>query len=771
MIFILIISICLQVFAAIYALTLIRLTGKAGSWICISIAIALMIFRRGIALVEILNGAIITAQDWMMESVALLTSIFMAVGIVWIAPIFKSIQSTNRSLQATNRSLKTLSACNQVIIHADDEKNLMNDICRVIVEMGGYRMTWVAIAVDDQKKTVIPVAEYGAANGYLDNIVITWDESDTGKGPTGSAIRTGEISISHAIESDLKFTPWKSEALGRGFRSSIALPLKFDHSPNGALNIYSDKENAFNEKEIELLSELANDLAFSINVIRLRKEKKEKENRLFESQRRLADIIGRSPVGVIEWNEKLIIKSWNPAAERKLGNSKKEAVGKHISFLLDENSSNFIDDVLMKVISKEDGFFSTTENITKDGRDLICTWHNIPLFDVDGKLICIASLVEDDTDRIKLEHTREIQLQRLNALRHIDTTILGSLDLKITLSIILDECIKQLKVDAACVYLFDPLKNDLEFKDGVGFKTSAWQTIRIPIDEELTGQIIQSKKIVRINDLRQVNSAFLRLNEMQEEAFISYIGVPLIAKGEIKGILEIFHRSLLNEKNDWEEYLQTLAGQTAIAVENIQQFEAMQQLNVNLANAYDKTLEGLSKTLELRDEETEGHTLRVTNLAVSLAKKCGIDKNEMIQIYRGALLHDIGKIGIPDRILQKPGPLTDEEWKIMKQHPATAYKLLSSIQFLRPALNIPYLHHEKWDGSGYPLGLRGEQIPVEARIFAIVDVWDALCSDRPYRKAWDHEKAKEYIKEQSGKHFDPKIVECFLEMISEPQSV
>ncbi len=769
MIIILISSICLQLFAAVYALTLIRLTRKAGSWLCISIAIILMTIRRGIALYQVINGETFLELDWIEESIALLTSILLAVGIVWIAPIFKSIKETNQSLKASNRALRALSACNQTIIHATDEKELMNEICRVIVEMAGYQMAWVAIAVDDQKKTVLPEAEYGVSDGYLEKITITWDESATGKGPTGTAIRTGEISIAHEIEKNANFLPWKKEAQGHGFRSSIALPLKFDHSPNGALNIYSTETAAFDEKEVGLLSELASDLAFSINVIRLKKEKIEGENRLFESQRRLEDIIGRSPVGVIEWDEALRIISWNPAAERIFGFSMEEAIGKNVSFILEENNSSFINDVLMKVLSKENGAFGTTENRTKDGKVLICTWHNIPLYDVDEKLICVASLIEDNTEMIKAERARETQLKRLNALRRIDVSILGSLDLQITLNIILDECVEQLKADAACVYLYDPIKNNLEFKSGTGFKTSAWQEGTILAGEELAGQVIFNRKILRIDDLREIHLSSTRLSKMRDENFVSYCGVPLIAKGNVNGVIEIFNRSLLIERNGWEEYLQTLAGQTAIAIENIRQFETMQQLNMNLANAYDKTLEGFSKTLELRDEETEGHTLRVTNLAVSLAKKCGIDKNELINIYRGALLHDIGKIGVPDSILRKPGPLTEDEWIIMKKHPETAYKLLSSIQFLRPALNIPYLHHEKWDGSGYPLGLKGEQIPIEARIFAVVDVWDALCSDRPYRKAWDRSKVKNYIVEQSGKHFDPKIVNCFLDLIDEPQ--
>ena len=190
--------------------------------------------------------------------------------------------------------------------------------------------------------------------------------------------------------------------------------------------------------------------------------------------------------------------------------------------------------------------------------------------------------------------------------------------------------------------------------------------------------------------------------------------------------------------------------------------EALQKAHRDLAIAYEATIIGWSRALDLRDRETEGHTQRVANLTIKLAKMIGLPEDDLIHVYRGVLLHDIGKMGIPDSILQKPGPLSDAEWEEMRRHPIYAYEMLSPISYLRPALDIPYCHHEKWDGSGYPRKLKGESIPLEARLFAIVDVWDALNSDRPYRKALGKDVALSYIKEQSGKHFDPQLVDQFL---------
>jgi putative two-component system response regulator len=187
----------------------------------------------------------------------------------------------------------------------------------------------------------------------------------------------------------------------------------------------------------------------------------------------------------------------------------------------------------------------------------------------------------------------------------------------------------------------------------------------------------------------------------------------------------------------------------------------IEQAHLQLLSAYDATIEGWSRAMDLRDKETEGHTQRVTILSDKLARLAGISEDELVFVRRGALLHDIGKLGVPDAILLKSGKLTDEEWAIMRQHPQYAYDMIYPIEYLRPALDIPYSHHEKWDGNGYPQGLKGGDIPLSARIFAIIDVWDALTSDRPYRPAWDKQKTIDYIKEESGKHFDPYIVELF----------
>jgi HD-GYP domain-containing protein (c-di-GMP phosphodiesterase class II) len=258
-----------------------------------------------------------------------------------------------------------------------------------------------------------------------------------------------------------------------------------------------------------------------------------------------------------------------------------------------------------------------------------------------------------------------------------------------------------------------------------------------------------------------------RANNIAKEGFVSYYGVPLQSKGLVRGVLETYFREPFIPNSDWRDFLRTLAGQATLAIDNTRLFENLQRSNQELMLAYDTTLEGWSKALELRDKETQGHTRRVTDLTIELARQMHIPEAQLTQIRRGVLVHDIGKMGVPDNILRKNGPLTEEEWVEMRRHPQYAFDLLHPIHYLRPALDIAYCHHEWWDGSGYPSGLKGHNIPLAARIFAVVDVWDALLSDRPYRTSWPRRKVIRYIQSLSGKQFDPEVVQVFLKMMQD----
>lgn len=368
---------------------------------------------------------------------------------------------------------------------------------------------------------------------------------------------------------------------------------------------------------------------------------------------------------------------------------------------------------------------------------------------------------------LALEHARlysqtERRLENLTALRVIDTAIASSFDIKFTLGILLDQVSKQLDVETTNITVFNPTTQTIQSSVAQGFHANRLAQSSSRLGENYARQVIRERRTISIEDLTAAKEEMPWALDLVRAGITAYLGVPLVAKGLVKGVLEIYQSRPISLNQEQRSFLDMLAGQAAIAIDSSQLFENLQGSNVELMMAYDETIEGWSQAMDLRDKETEGHSRRVTEMTVKLASSFGSSPDELIHIRRGALLHDIGKLGVPDEILRKPGPLTDEEWVIMHKHPTSAYEMLAPITYLHPAIDIPYCHHEKWDGSGYPRGIKGNQIPLAARIFAVADVWDALTSDRPYRKAWSREEALGFIQEQSGKQFDPGVVSVFV---------
>jgi PAS domain S-box-containing protein/putative nucleotidyltransferase with HDIG domain len=417
-----------------------------------------------------------------------------------------------------------------------------------------------------------------------------------------------------------------------------------------------------------------------------------------------------------------------------------------------------------------DFFVRHIEEVLQTGRASQCEY-SLP---IQGKEVWFAAsaaqlsessvvwVAHDITNRKQAEVQTKEQLQRLASLHSIDVATRGFVDIGLILQVVLDHTMAQLGADAADFLLLNPVTQTLDYSKAAGFRTQALQHTRLPLGHGYAGRAALERQLVHVSELRGRATDFLRSPLFAQEDFVSYYGVPLVAKGVLKGVLEVFHRRPFDADAAWTDFLESLAGHAAVAIDSVSQFEEAQRSNMQLVIAYDATIEGWSHALDLRDKETEGHTQRVTALTLDLARSLGVSDSDLVQIRRGALLHDIGKMGVPDGILLKPGPLTDEEWVAMKKHPRFAYDMLSPIQYLHAALDIPYCHHEKWDGSGYPRGLAGEDIPLAARIFSVVDVWDALTSDRPYRPRWTRERAIEYIRAQSGTDFDPRVVEEFI---------
>ena len=428
-----------------------------------------------------------------------------------------------------------------------------------------------------------------------------------------------------------------------------------------------------------------------------------------------------------------------------------------------KNIADFLNKIDLDVLS---GKSPIIEELKADIENDVKYWQIIRFLIADAddyKLI--GGIFLDVTELKKSQEQVKKHLDRISTIYDINKIIASGTDLSFTLETLAEIITKQLGMDACYIALLGNITSKLEITSYYGFKKKDLYKINVDLDKSIAGRIIFENKPVYVENLNNYKDSINR-EIIEKEDFVSLYGIPLNTKGRVLGVIELFKRDIFNPGKEWIDYLSALAGDTAIAIENEKNYWEIQRKSLELTLAYNETLEGWSAALDLRDKETEGHTLRVTEMAVALGKKFNLNDEELVEIRRGSLLHDIGKIGIPDNILLKPGPLSEEEWKIMKTHPQIAYRLLSPIRYLKNSLDIPHYHHEKWDGSGYPYGLKEKEIPLAARIFSIADVYDAITSDRPYRKKMAIEEALDYIKSQSGSHFDPEVVNKFIELLN-----
>jgi PAS domain S-box-containing protein/putative nucleotidyltransferase with HDIG domain len=375
----------------------------------------------------------------------------------------------------------------------------------------------------------------------------------------------------------------------------------------------------------------------------------------------------------------------------------------------------------------------------------------------------VIIVTQEISKRLRAEQQIQRQLFALDTLHRIDNMITANLPLSDLLHGVLCEVREALKADGAAIFVFDSpgtLKCIARCGEPDNDEHSA-----LLISSNQIPALEYGQRIIITGNQPYPDKLNAVKNRIAKHGFVSYAAEPLSSRGQIKGVFEVYYRQPLNETEDWSILLSRLSSQVTVAVDKSQMFNNLQDAYADLNKAYDETLEGWAAALELREKETASHSLQVVEMTVRLAHAVGINAEELIHVRRGAFLHDIGKMAIPDAILLKPGSLTDDEWVIMRQHPVLAYQMLSGISYLHPALDIPYRHHEKWDGSGYPQGLAGEAIPLAARVFSVVDVWQALTSNRVYRIAWPEKDALKYIQDHAGTQFDPKVVKAFVELL------
>lgn len=370
----------------------------------------------------------------------------------------------------------------------------------------------------------------------------------------------------------------------------------------------------------------------------------------------------------------------------------------------------------------------------------------------------IRSMVKmkDDVQQRFQTHSR-----RMEALMEVGSTINSSMGLKRVLEEVMDSLITLMSAERGFLMLQDEggkysvrLARDAQHRD---LTEDAFA-----ISHSVIRRVVEKGEAVLTTNAQE-DPRFGEQASVAAYHLLSILCAPLKIKNDLIGVIYVDNRAQSGIfQNDDLELISSFANQAAVAIDNARLIDRLQQSNQDLEEAYQATLEGWVRALDLRDKETEGHTIRVTALTEKLARSMGVDEMSLVHIKRGALLHDIGKMAIPDGILLKPASLTVEERLLIEKHPMYAYEMLSPIKFLKPALDIPYCHHEKWDGTGYPRQLKGEDIPLAARIFAVADVWDALVSNRPYRKGLEPSIVRQRIRDQAGIHFDPNVVDAFL---------
>ncbi len=459
-----------------------------------------------------------------------------------------------------------------------------------------------------------------------------------------------------------------------------------------------------------------------------------------------------------------VIRFENPSFEKILGYKPEEFLDKNLRELVHPDDGLILSKALEGVKRKPDSTASMQLRLQSMEGSWVTVQGVTKNFLTDPAVSGIAVTVRDITRRKKAEQGIQRQLKTLDALHAIDSATSSGLDLQVTAKVILEQLTQELEVDAASVLLFHPNTHKLKYFSGLGFRNIDIARSEINLGEGVAGKAGLERELIRIPDLRDSEEASRRAELLAEEEFVAYYAMPLVARGELKGVLEIFNRSALSPDQDWLDLLSAVASQAAVAMDNADLIAGLQNHNTGLSFAYDYTLEKVSYALDLREQLSHGHSQRLAEWTLKLGEAMGMEGPDLINDRRGALLHDIGKIGVPESILLKPGPLSEDEWEVVQKHPRYAYLLLSEIPYLRAAANIPYCHHEKWNGSGYPRGLKGKEIPLAARVFSVLEVWDVMGCDRPYREALPNMQIREYLKSHSGIDFDPEIVERFLEM-------
>ena len=555
--------------------------------------------------------------------------------------------------------------------------------------------------------------------------------------------------------------------IGAICQSYLGVPILVDERVIGVIAVQDyEHTQVYNTNHVELLTTIALQAAIAIENSRLYEaiqqelaERKRAEERTLKSEKKYRELFEVNKDGIVilplnSYGSPSVFIELNDAAAEMLGYTREEMLKRSPRMLEPHTSPEQFAHREAEFQSKGTLNFETVL-LHKNGHPVFADF-TAQLIEYEDQP-AIMQIVRDVSE----SKQRERELQAFASLSAALRTAPSRAEM---LPVIVEQLAALLQCDSISADMIDPLTHETVIEAVYG----VWSPLigfRQPPETGLNAIILKSRQPYHNNNLTDVSIIAIPGNLI--EGIHAIAGVPLIAQDQVIGFLWMGRNKEIADSE--VRLLAATADIAANAIHRATLHERTQKYALDLTHAYDTTLEGWAHALELRDQETEGHARRVVQMTVDLARAIGIGEDLLEHVRRGALLHDIGKMGIPDSVLLKPGTLNDREWEIMHRHPEYAYQFLEPIEYLRPVLDIPYCHHEKWDGSGYPRGLKGEEIPMAARLFAIVDVWDALRSDRPYRQAWTVEKTHKHILDQSGLHFDPEVVLTFLKMLDDQQ--
>ena len=692
----------------------------------------------------------------------------------------EALREREARLDRLNRALRAAARVREILSETFEPGELVGRVCAALVEERGYVFSWVGL-LDESGSEVRLAGASKPCDPGLFRIDLKTLHGGTTCGRTAFLTGTPVLVGSEAGETDCPECPARREYPSG---SALAMPLWRGDRVLGILAVYAADQSVFDAEETRLVAEMADALAAAIDRL-------DAEAQRAEARRERAFRSDVASAALREDSLPPLLAALSGAVERRLS-----AAGALVA-LWDEDHERIAlasGRGTLEAVATEEGavaaeaarLFGTTRTAEASGGlpsqllpgSPVTVW---PLRDGKHVLGLLAVAWREAPSRAGLAAGAEAtgplalalakarlfdvnreRLATLLALHETGVDLGSSRDRDLLLRSIVERAQGLVHGTMAGLYLARP-DGRVELVLANGTLEGYVGTLLSP-GEGVAGTVAATREPILLADYRSWPA---RSPAFAGVGIGSVIAVPVLWRGEALGSLFVNHRVPGRFGAADLETVRLFAEQAAVAIANARLVRDLKGAAEELALAYDATLEGWVRALDLRDKETEGHTQRVVERTLGLARRAGIAEEKLVHVRRGALLHDIGKVGIPDRILQKPGPLTDEEWAVMRLHPTYAHDMLAGIGFLRPALDIPWAHHERWDGTGYPRGLRGEEIPLAARVFAVVDIWDALRYDRPYRRSLPAGEVRDYLRSISGTHLDARLVDLFLAAVPE----